>query len=72
MKWNSECFVNALKHIPSHPEYNNGMRQLVHVGYKIAAEMGERYLDALDKYECIISQNVSDNILKRHLEAVFG
>lgn len=72
MKWNSERFVNALRHIPSHPEYNNGMRQLVHVGYKIAAEMGERYLDTLDKYESVISQNVTENILKRHVEVVFG
>lgn len=71
-QWSSERFVNALRHIPSHPEYNNGMRQLVHVGYKIAAEMGERYLSALDRYENIISGNVSENILKRHLEVVFG
>lgn len=70
--WSSERFVNALRHIPSHPEYNNGMRQLVHVGYKVAAEMGSRYLNALDRYEDIVSRNVYENILKRHLKAVFA
>ncbi len=70
--WSSGRLVNALRHIPSHSEYSNGMRQLVHVGYKTAAEMGYRYYDALKTYESEISRNVTENILSRHLKAVFG
>ncbi len=71
-KWSSSQFVNALRHIPDHPEYNNGLRQLLHVGYKIAAEMEERYLNALKEHKEFVSRNVTENILKRHLEIVFG
>jgi len=50
--------------------YNPDFRQLLHIAYKIAAEMGRRYLDALDKYEDIIAKNVTENIYERHIKPV--
>jgi len=51
-------------------DYNPDFRQLLHIAYKIAAEMGRRYLDALDKYEDIIAKNVTENIYERHIKPV--
>ena len=46
-KWDGERFAAALRHNPSCPQYNPSFRQLLHVGYKIAAELGPRFTDAL-------------------------
>ena len=48
MPGRSEEFTSALRHDPSCPAYNPHLRQLLHVGYKVAAKMGARYLDMLD------------------------
>ena len=47
------------------------MRQLLHVGYKIAAKMGERYTDMLAASEESISRNVTENLYDRHIEPLF-
>lgn len=65
-------FADMLRHDLSHPDYNISFRQLLHVGYKVAAEMGEKYLNALKTYEDSVARNVTENILKRHIEVVFG
>ena len=41
--WSAMQFVNALRHDPNKPEFNSSFRQLLHVGYKVAAKMGDRY-----------------------------
>jgi hypothetical protein len=69
--WNSEKFANTLRHIPGHPEYNSNFRQLIHVGYKVAAEMGENYQNLLKKYADIVGQCVEENIYDRHLKRLF-
>ncbi len=55
-QWTSEQYVNALRHEQSCPEFNSNFRQLLHVGYKIAAHMGARYLDMLVACEDSISE----------------
>lgn len=70
-EWRAETFVAALRHIPSEARYNADLRQLLHVGYKVAAELGERYLQALAANEASIARNVTENILQRHLLRVF-
>ncbi|MBC8471512.1 MAG: hypothetical protein H8D56_18780 [Planctomycetes bacterium] len=70
-KWNGERFASALRHDQSCEHYNPDLRQLLHVGYKVAAEMGTRFFDALDKYEDIIAQNVTENIYARHIKPLF-
>ena len=42
--WNSKKFSDALKHIPGNHDYNPGMRQLIHVAYKLAALQMDRLL----------------------------
>ena len=42
------------------PPFNPHLRQLIHVGYKIAAQMGDRYLKMLEAYEPTIAKNVTD------------
>jgi tagaturonate epimerase len=69
--WDGKRLAAVLRHDPSNPEYNPHLRQLIHVGYKIAAEMGVRYLDALDRHAEIIGRNVTENLLERHLKRVF-
>jgi hypothetical protein len=70
--WNGEKFANTLRHIPGHPDYNSNFRQLVHVGYKVAAEMGERYTALLEKYAEVVGGCVEENIYERHLKRLFG
>ncbi|HWQ90371.1 MAG TPA: tagaturonate epimerase family protein [Clostridia bacterium] len=69
--WTSEQFVSALRHDQQNPGYNPHLRQLLHVGYKIAAQMGERYLQALREHESSVAQNVTGNLYDRHLKPLF-
>ena len=69
--WTSEQFVAALRHDPNNKLYNPNVRQLLHVGYKIAAKMGDRYLNALKRHESFVSRNVTDNLYERHLKPLF-
>jgi hypothetical protein len=44
---------------------------LLHVGFKIAAKLGPRYLDALVADEEIVAKNVTENLWERHIKPVF-
>lgn len=70
--WSSEKYASTLRHIPGHPDYNSNFRQLIHVAYKVAAEMGTEYTDALKKYSKIIGSCVEENIYDRHLKRLFN
>jgi hypothetical protein len=70
-KWDGQNFASALRHDQSCEQYNPNFRQLLHVAYKIAAEMGTRFTNALHRHETIIARNVSENIYERHIKPVF-
>ncbi len=70
-KWSSEQYVNALRHDQSCPEFNPSLRQLLHVGFKIAAKKGNSYLDLLDEYKVEIARNVTTNLFERHIKPLF-
>jgi hypothetical protein len=70
--WSGEKFGNTLRHIPGHPDYNANLRQLIHVGYKVAAEMGDKYTGLLKKYADVIGTCVEENIYDRHLKRLFN
>jgi hypothetical protein len=69
-KWSGEQYADALRHDQSCAGYNPNFRQLLHVGYKVAAEMGDEFLDALKRYEETIAQNVTQNIFERHIKPI--
>jgi hypothetical protein len=69
--WNAEQFVGALRHDPKNPAFNASLRQLIHVGFKVAAQMGDRYLAMLKTCEVSISRNVAGNLLDRHIRPLF-
>jgi len=69
--WDGPAFVRALRHDPACPDYNPHLRQLLHVGYKVAAEMGARYRDALGRFEAEIARNVEENLFERHIRRLF-
>lgn len=69
--WTSEQYVSALRHVEGAAGYNSSVRQLLHVGFKVAAKMGRRYLDLLEANEDVIAKNVTENLYDRHLAPVF-
>ena len=69
--WTSEQYTSALRHDQSNPAYNPNLRQLLHVGFKVAAKMGNRYLDALEANEETVARNVTTNLFERHIKPVF-
>ncbi|MGH9445049.1 MAG: tagaturonate epimerase family protein, partial [Terriglobia bacterium] len=64
-------FVSALRHDPKSPAYNSSFRQLLHIGFKVAAKMGARYLDLVAAMESTIAKNVTENLFDRHIKPVF-
>jgi len=69
--WTSEQYTGALRHDQSNPAYNPSFRQLLHVGFKVAAKMGEKYLKALEANEEIVAKNVTTNLFDRHIKPIF-
>ena len=69
--WTGEQYAAALRHDPDCPRYDRNVRQLLHVGFKIAAKMGDRYLGMLAECEPSIARNVTANLFERHIEPVF-
>lgn len=69
--WTSEEFTGAVRHIPGNPLYNANVRQLLHVGFKVAAQLGDRYLTALKDNREVVSRCVTENLLDRHMKPLF-
>ena len=69
--WTSEQYTSALRHVRESNAYNSSLRQLLHVGFKVAAKMGQRYLDLLQANEDVIAKNVTENLYNRHIAPVF-
>jgi len=70
--WDSGKFANTLRHVQACPDYNLHFRQLIHVAFKVSAEMGSRYTDALKAHREIIARNVTGNLFARHMKPIFG
>jgi hypothetical protein len=69
--WSSDQYTSALRHDQSNPAFNPHLRQLLHVGYKIAVSMGERFTQLLEACEETISRNVTANLYERHIQPIF-
>jgi hypothetical protein len=69
--WTGSVFAAALRHDQSNPAYNAHVRQVLHVGFKVAAEMGETYYQALATHAATIGGLVTENIFEKHMQPVF-
>lgn len=69
--WTAAQYTGALRHEPANPEFNSDLRQLLHVGYKVAAEMGARYRILLAECAEPIARNVTCNLYERHMRPLF-
>jgi hypothetical protein len=70
--WDSRKYAGTLRHVPGNPDYNPGFRQLIHVGYKVASELGTAYTDALEANAEVIASCVRENIYDRHILPLFS
>ncbi len=69
--WDKLKFSRSLRHDPSDPDYNPAFRQLLHVGYKIAAEYGDDFRSLVTKNESLISSLVTENLFDKHIRPLF-
>ena len=70
--WDAETFAKTLRHDEAEPLYNPSFRQLVHVSFKVAAELGAEYYPALEKHVDVIGREITANICDRHVALLFG
>jgi hypothetical protein len=71
-QWNADQYTSALRHIPTNPLFNADFRQLLHVGYKIAAQLGDHYHAMLHEHASSIHRNVVENLWDRHLQPLIS
>jgi hypothetical protein len=69
--WTNDQYTGALRHDQGNSAYNQHFRQLLHVGFKVAAQLGDTYLDALKANREVIGKNVCENIYDRHMVPLF-
>ncbi|MDP9337541.1 MAG: tagaturonate epimerase family protein [Acidobacteriota bacterium] len=70
-RWSSQEYFAALNHDLSCGAYNSDLRQLLHVSFKIAAKMGERFTGAVKENVELIARGVTENLFERHIRPVF-
>lgn len=69
--WDADTYARTLRHNPADPLYNPSFRQLIHVSYKIAAELGGEFLPALEKHTGVIGREITENLCERHIRRLF-
>ena len=70
--WDAQTFARTMRHNPADPLFNPSFRQLIHVSYKIAAELGDEFYPALEKYADAIGKEIEANLCQRHISRLFG
>ncbi len=70
-RWSSLEYVDALNHDSNCSSYNPDLRQFLHVSFKIAAKMGDRFTGAVLDNEALIADGVTENLFERHIRPVF-
>jgi tagaturonate epimerase len=69
--WSGARLAVAIRHDQRCRDYDPNLRQLLHVGYKVAAELGEEYGEALARHRSEVARHVFDNLYERHLKLLF-
>ena len=70
-KWDAETYARTMRHNQADPLYNPSFRQLIHVSYKIAAELGDEFYPALEKHTDVIGAQITANLGERHIKRLF-
>ena len=69
--WDADTYARTLRHNQEDPLYNPSFRQLIHVSYKIAAELGDEFYPALEKHTDVIGEQITANLCERHIKRLF-
>lgn len=69
--WDAETYARTMRHNQADTLYNPSFRQLIHVSYKIAAELGAEFLPALEKHTDVIGREITANLCERHIRRLF-
>lgn len=69
--WSAEEFVLALRHDMPCRTCNVHLRQLLHVGFRVAAEKSARFADMIRECRGIIEANVTGNLYEKHIVPLF-
>ncbi|MCA8999468.1 MAG: hypothetical protein KDA80_20910 [Planctomycetaceae bacterium] len=69
--WSGAEMAAVIRHVPGHPLFNAHVRQLLHVSFKIAAKAGSRYTDLLKRNSQIVGEQVTRNLVERHMRPLF-
>lgn len=69
--WSAKRMADALRHVPGNKDYNPNMRQLIHVGYKLAATNMKEYFRLLEANEETVAKCVYENVYNRHICRLF-
>jgi tagaturonate epimerase len=70
-RWDGPQMAATIRHVPTDPRFNPHVRQLLHVSFKVAAKAGSRFTDLLKANRTIVGQQVTTNLLERHLKPLF-
>ncbi|MEN8800298.1 MAG: tagaturonate epimerase family protein [Flavobacteriaceae bacterium] len=70
-RWNDKKIARSIRHDKSCSDYDKNIRQLLHVGYKVAAEYGKTYLQALETHKDVIGKHVCSNLFEKHITPLF-
>ena len=71
-KWDADTYARTMRHNQEDPLYNPSFRQLIHVRYKIAAELADEFLPALEKHTDVIGEQITANLCDRHIARLFS
>ena len=70
--WDAQTFAKTLRHDEAEPLYNPSFRQLIHVSFKVAAELKDEYIPALERSADVIGREIEANIGDRHVKLLFA
>ena len=70
--WDADTYARTMRHNQEDPLYNPSFRQLIHVSYKIAAELSDEFLPALEKHTGVIGEQITANLCERHIKRLFS
>ncbi len=69
--WSGPRLAAAIRHVPTNPDFNPHVRQLLHIAFKLAAKKGTRYTDLLVSNRDVVAKQVTENLFERHMKPLF-